>query len=423
MQVYCIMRYSMKNINFDHAAQTERDKHMRFTDEQLNFHQAMKGLIELYYIMDDIREEKLSSPDSKYKKMKSVNLRRAQNRLAEDLIVEKIGKILSHAIPNFYPAIYNEYRLPSANFRYGIKGSYIKVGKYDILWLCRVMDALHTDCIMGTIQNAYELKKAIRTEDILASRLDEAIKITPNKSEKSAVRKKRPSIGKDLYIIRHNDKESFMRHIDKLDADLNVNISKSYYDTFYVNFDFKCNLVLPLSKLGVNILDDQDEEITPPRSGDTTEFTDVIRYIFAKYYYLFGSFDRVKICIYPPCRRLFMEKKEGASQFCSRNCRHYNFYVQLNDDQKNCMLRQNAWIKKFFNEPITVSLIKNEKLHAQIPQNPSIMYRDDCKTCKKQFDTGLCPELCRRNKKTLNILISFNVLTKTHRKVRNKINR
>jgi len=397
------MRYGTENINSDHAAQTERNKHMRFTDEQLNFYQAMKGLIELYYIMDDIREEKLSFSDPKDKEMESVNLQRVQNKLAEDLIVEKIGKILSYVIPNFYPAIYNEYRVSPANFRYGIKDSYIKVSKYDILWLCRVMDALHTDCIMETIQNAYELKKAIRTEDIMANRLNEAINITPNKSEESAVRKKSPSIDEHLYIIRHNDKESFMRHIDKLDADLNVNISKSYYDTFYVNFDFECNLTLPLSKLGMNILVDRDEEITSPRSGDTTEFTDVIRYIFAKYYYLFGSFDRIKICNYETCKRLFMEKKEGASQFCSRNCRHYNFYAQLNDDQRNCMLRQNAWIGRLYdNKKVT-------KLY-QLPSKPHLMDRDHCSMCREQLGNGKCPEFMKRNEKALKIFRLLGII-------------
>jgi|GEM_PF-4519489 hypothetical protein len=404
------MRYSTKNINFDHAAQTERDKHMRFTDEQLNFYQAMKGLIELYYKMDDIREEKPPSSDSKYKEMESVNLQRAQNRLAEDFIVEKIGKILSYVIPNFYPAIYDEYRFSPANFRYGIKDSYISVSKYHILWLCRVMDALHTDCMMGTIQKAYELKKAIRTEDILASRLDEAIKITPNKLKKSAVRKKRPSIDKDLYIIRHNDKELFRRHIDKLDADLNVSMSKSYYETFYVSFDFECNLVLPLSKLGAHSLVDQDEEITAPRSGQTTDFWDVVRYIFAKYYCLFGSFDRIKICNYNPCKKLFIEKKDGSSKHCSDKCRHNNHYALLSDDQRNCMLRQNAWIGRLYVKRDKNLIDKKvEKLFNQLPHTPHLMDRDYCSMCREQLGNGKCPEFKKRNKKAFNIFSQIRI--------------
>jgi hypothetical protein len=272
------------------------------------------------------------------------------------------------------------------------------------------MGALHTDCIMGTIQNAYELKKAIRTEDMLANRLDEAINITPNSLDKSVLRKEIYSIDEHLYIIKQSDKESFKLHGNKLNADLNVSISKSHYETFYVNFDFECNLVLPLSKLGVNNLVDQDEEITSPRSGHTTEFCDVIRYVFAKYYYLFGSFDRIKICNYDPCRRMLMEKKKGAGLFCSRNCRHYSYYAQLSNDQRLCMLRQNAWINRLYD--IKSSNLKQKRvsnLHDQVPHKPHLMGRDYCKMCKEQLVAGKCPEMKKRNEKALKIFSQIGV--------------
>jgi hypothetical protein len=86
----------------------------------------------------------------------------------------------------------------------------------------------------------------------------------------------------------------------------------------------------------------------PSRKWKT--FIEIVRSLLVLYYLEFGSFERIKICGYQPCSKLFLEEKSGEKHFCSSLCRVKDNQSKIDPEKFHCQKRQNAWIDNRLNK-------------------------------------------------------------------------
>ena len=132
--------------------------------------------------------------------------------------------------------------------------------------------------------------------------------------------------------------------------------------------------VHPFTEFGNFLLSSKNEDaikrISPYVSPNVKTIQRLSRYILIYYHLAFGGFDRIKICKYNECQKLFFEKKKGVHDFCSDKCRIYDNRAKDSKEKRRCKDRQNAWArnKQFFDT----------------------MKKGDCKDCISPIKTGEC---------------------------------
>lgn len=126
------------------------------------------------------------------------------------------------------------------------------------------------------------------------------------------------------------------------------------------------------------------------RPEEFRSFSDMVRLLLIYYHLAFGSFERIKICGYKHCSKLFVEKKLGEKQFCSDSCRVKHNQASKPTGMFKCKARQNQWIDN--------RNAYDERL-GDIPRVFHV-YLFDCekKECKNYPEGGQCPILKDKNK-------------------------
>ncbi|HOS46661.1 MAG TPA: hypothetical protein PLQ69_09310 [Paludibacter sp.] len=115
------------------------------------------------------------------------------------------------------------------------------------------------------------------------------------------------------------------------------------------------------------------------------KFYEFLNGAFFGFHVAFGSFNRIKLCKYEPCKRLFVEKRLGSREYCSNICRKKHHDSTQDPLKRLCREKQNAWIRN------KLSPVFHAKLQRNIPEYHVFM--DDCKSCAEPVKGGLCKKL------------------------------
>lgn len=346
----------------------------RFTDEQLRYGMAMKLMIDLYY--------QLKALDPKH-----IEIGDESSAWYSESLILKMAEIFHLTIPNFSPCL---YFIDGAIFRYRGKGETISVTRGGLSNFVKAMDSLKAD-VSANVFVCFKIRKIITVSHELAATASElkgkAIKrlksTTTHRAECTIVppiNRKAASDGKmSAYLAQKTNslntvpgrKDSFI--LDGCDSTLGNVVSENY-------------------RILYNALDngrDVNRYDCPGFEETTSSFFDVIAYLLIRYEWLFGSFERVKVC--KQCDRLFFEKRLGAREFCSGLCRkHYNDSLQV-PEKRLCRERQNQWIFYKYNN---------------ISGFPKVyrLQKDDCNKCNGVTPSGKCPALMKKNPKAVKFL-------------------
>lgn len=347
---------------------------------QQNYLEGMKYLLEVYYLLSSLEEVHWFS----------------------DKPIQMIAKLFTFTIPNFSKSIFywDGY---TYHMKYGDKNTEIKITNLELKKFLKIVSAFYEDVSNNRICTAYNIKKSTMFIDSIPGRNEQlsSIKVTPAKRITETFQCK---------IYRqpnpwHSDESFNIKVYDQIHADLfnGSDYEKpDYREAFFVDIDLDSRLIYTLSTIGPSSATDQDDIIMTPSTIEDTYFCDAIRYIFAKYFSVFGSFDRIKICLNHNCKRLFVEKKFGVKVFCGKKCRmEYN----ANHQPRNvrlCRERQNQWLRGklnhkgvIFRDPKTKQVIN--------PPAPDHVKKEDCDMCTVQSDTGFCLVVMQRNQ-ALNMI-------------------
>jgi hypothetical protein len=382
----------------------------RLTNEQRNFQEAMKVLLDLYYLVKEI-DNKVSVPEDSNIPLTPEN--RQLIKINTDSFFIKpviilMAKLFHKTIPYFSPCRFFSnppffhYRMASEFICF--ESSIVKSHPFKDFIV--IFDSLPSILKKPKISNPFEITKVTReyyahkkSKILVPNSLFEKIVKRPNGQKYSGRYKevdrqdrydqdypwvydsapemnelRSTSVNSDFLWMNYDDTRgntSKLTYIKKdvdcrimpiipgrLISDYNsesilkdLNIPPPYYELFQVS----CKPVYPLGRYfphGVTVS-------SPGYLKEKTEFIDVIKYILVKYVSLFGSFNRIKVC--KNCGKLFLEKKYGYGIFCNVRCR-VNYHIEA--EPKNifrCRARQNRWAGRILLTPYTVLKEECEK--------------------------------------------------------------
>lgn len=352
----------------------------RLLPVQQNYLEGMKRLIDLYYSLKTLPQEHWFS----------------------DEIFRTAASVFGYTVSNFSRSVVYwdgfYYHL-----RYGSSGTSIRVKEFEFEKFLKIFDDLRVDIANGKIAESYRVVMSTISIDYAPVpngdfRVTEKDFGSPTKKILSPVeceifRQKDP-----WYVNGFFDPEMY----DRIHGDLSEHSAAR--ETFQTDFDFDSHLIYTLTRFGPEYAINKTEElITSPRPDDHTSFSDVVRYILAKFYTIFGSLDRIKVCKEDSCGRLFVERKLGSKQFCSNKCRmKYNADHQP-ERVKKCRDRQNQWLR---NQLHRKDVIFQEEGTGKMlpPPSPNHVQKKECDECRQQMKTGLCEMVKSKNAEALQIV-------------------
>jgi hypothetical protein len=377
----------------------------RFTDEQRGYGQAMKLMIELYY--------QLKGMDPSLLKLGE----KPSTWLSTPLVMS-MAEIFYLTIPNFSPCL---YFVKYCKFRYRGEGEEITITNGGILSFIEAMEALKSD-ISEKKARCFKIKEVIveshdRLDNESGDSSPQPGEIGPDSDEKSDCTEviveshERPErgsgdsgpqpmeIGPDgdgrlqCTIVSSIDKncvnqDEISDHLTNPHAPLNDEPLR--FDSFVL--DVHDSHLLDFAAQNYDIYNAErswSQIYSPGFYAKSVRLIDAVIYLLIKYQYLFGSFERVKVC--KQCNKLFFEKRLGAKEFCGGLCRkHYNDILQV-PEIRHCRDRQNQW------------LANKSKMIPSV----SMLYRvqkENCAECDGTKKSGECPALIKKNKKAFNYL-------------------
>lgn len=363
---------------------------MRFTNDHKNFKDAMEIIFDLYQYLIKTTE------DSYY----------------NDDVILLVAKLCHKTIPNFSPCIYHsdpsfyfDYKDNQAGIRLKINSHLHEDNRSGLKDFVNIMNAFHND-INSNRYNLLSINEIVREthgQRILKNSgyIDWIKKVNSQKKDRGDYnwlrydrqvkdRYNRDYIkGDPICDIRHyvvpkrktkptpeKIQEAWRGYEERLKLTQSTD-PPFLYESISVTYNTASQFFKSLN------LQSPDEKILSQSSGGTY-FIDHIKYIFATYIALFGSFDRIKIC--RNCGHFFYQKKYGYGIFCNTRCR-VNFHVA--SEPKNillCRARQNRWLDRKLRIPDTIK-------------------KDDCKKCRKwKSKGGKCEKVQEKNEKKLNAL-------------------
>ena len=322
----------------------------RLTKEQKNFGEAMRLLIELYYKFEETDRKDWYSNE----------------------IIVLISKVFALVFPNFRPCIYYQ-RLKM--FRYGLPDDEIRVKRSDIEIFIAIMKTIRTDISSGRV-NLFQIKERVVSNQCTSQIRPSSVAAKKITSRQTGLESLKPV----TIISQHNIRTGYKYRGISL---MPPNPSQVEYDNYHLSGNRPSSLVEELFRdIGTKIWH-------PKFFSSSSSFKDVIRYLLVKYQYIFGSYERIKLCC--QCGKLFFERKLGAGFYCSGTCRKRYYDALQPKGKRLCRERQNAWIRYrqlFHNWPRVFTL-----------------QRDDCLNCSETVESGKCPALIRKNKHVIEKII------------------
>jgi hypothetical protein len=324
----------------------------RFTIEQKNISGAMKLLIDLYHRFLETDEKDWFS----------------------DEIIHLMAKMFDLTIPNFSPCLYFQ---KSSKFRFREKNESIRLSEFQIKDFLTLMNAFHADISSG-ISSFF--------------RFSERIVKTQVKADLNT-----------LSHVKHNTIENMplCKIIHPISEDADTDSQSEYYDTIYMTLNDPPD---EYESFRLQVMSDcaLDNEFIPENGATVScpgyteaelPFMEAVQYLLVKYEYLLGSFERVKVC--KQCRKLFVEKKLGAGQYCSDTCRKTHYDSMQPEEKRLCRERQNAWIRY-------------RGLFHYWPRVFNIQ-KDDCLNCQNIAESGKCPILIKKNERNFKKYAQANL--------------
>ena len=332
----------------------------RFTVEQKRINEAMKLLIDLYYRFLETDPKDWFSDDT----------------------IQLIAKILDKTIPNFSPCLF--FQEPSM-FRYRGKDERIRISEIQINDFRIFMDLIHTDISNGIrdffIISERIAKTQVRSNIKILSNAEQIESIDHNKIPNMPLCKIIPPLPKDANTKLVSEYLSF--------RNMTLNELPAEYESFRLQVNRDCALDKEF------VLEDAGTISCPGYIKPEISFTKTIKYLLVKYQFLMESFERVKIC--KQCKKLFVEKKLGAKEYCSGTCRKKHHDSLQPKEKRLCRERQNKWInyQSLFNDWGRVYTIQ----------------KDDCLDCTAAAESGKCPALIKKNKRNFEKYAKANLKT------------
>jgi len=324
----------------------------RFTIEQKRISEAMKLLIDLYYRF----------------------LKTDEKDWFSDEIIQLVAKMFDLTIPNFSPCLYIQ---KSSKFRFRGKNEGIRISKFQIKDFLKLMDAFHGD-ISEEISSFFRLSERIVKTQVRADL-------------------------NTLSHFKHNKIENMplCKIIHPVSEQADTETQSEYYKTIYMTLNEPPN---EYESFRLQVMSDcaLDNEFIPKNGAiiscpgyieQEIPFIEAVQYLLVKYQFLLGSFERVKVC--KQCCKLFVEKKLGAGQYCNGTCRKTHFDSMQPEEKRLCRERQNAWIRY-------------RELHYYWPKVYNIQ-KDDCLSCSDIVESGDCPVLIKKNKRSFEKYAQANL--------------
>ena len=373
----------------------------RFSTEQSRYFEGMKILIDLYYTHRD--EDSVSTVDN-------VNsyYERADFCFSNE-IVEKYIRLFSTTIPQFSPFIcINRKRTITFVFR---GQDYLMVFNPK-MWLVRYFDGLYQEILN---------KRFIHWNIYESSRETCNYHLTPKSGSITQGSSKVKSLAFLMFDAAH-DKSETVPELFQLTKKKKANTLECKTGQYFNEKELKgiadilfragttpftqeTFTIRPLSPFGSSVTTAISDKVPgpvkfhgqtflkkrgvyySPGHSDALGFPDFVQGMLIGFQAVFGSFERVKICKYKECRKLFMEKRLGKRDFCSPTCKKkYNDTLQSRA-KRLCRERQNAWLRNSG---------KIIRMYQQECHNSDVCPVEDTK-----LKGGSCPEVTRKlTKKT-----------------------
>ena len=334
------------------------DPMSRFTGEQKSYFEGMKILIDLYYTHRDENSDYSGKSANKYHENKDFCF--------SNDIVEKYIRLFCAMIPQFSPFIcINRKRTITFIFR---GQDYLMVFNPKV-WLVRYFDGLYQEILKNRFMHwrIYESSQETCTYHM--------------ESGSGAILQGSSKDGSPSYLIfdvEHEESESVPERFklikkattDRIEAKtgqyFNEKELKGIVDRLFKKgtapFRQETYAVRPLSPFGSSVTTAISDKVPgpvkfhgqtflkkrgvyySPGHSDAPGFPDFIQGMLIGFQSVFGSFERVKVCKYKECRRLFIEKRSGKRDFCNPTCKkRYNDTLQ-SPSKRLCRIRQNAWL-------------------------------------------------------------------------------
>jgi hypothetical protein len=326
----------------------------RFTAKQKKISEAMKLLINLYYRFLEIDREDLFSPP----------------------IIEDVAALIDLTIPNFRPCLFFQ---DHSYFRYGEEDFSIGYRNEHIEALVEILKLLQNNIRRGILR-LFEIKgRTVESRQEFEHDVIDHSDVLPPFKEKGStsfpICRIIPSISEDA------DDDTITEYYNLKSSTLNK--APNQFESFRIKVHYSDDDPDSNEDPGIFSLE-RGSRISSlgyfkPKAG----FIHVIKYLLVKYQYLFGSFERVKIC--NQCHKLFVEKQLGAGRYCSGTCRKRHFDSMQPLENRRCRDRQNAWIgyRRYWHD---------------WPKGYNLQ-RDDCLNCPGTVESGKCPALIKKNKR------------------------
>jgi hypothetical protein len=320
----------------------------RFTKEQKKISEAMKLLIDLYYRF----------------------LETGQKDWFSDETIQLMARIFDLTIPNFSPCLYIQNSL---TFRFRGRDEKIRISKFMVKDFKTFMNLIHTDISKG-IRSFFRISERIvrtheRTNINALSYVEEIESFEHSKTKNMPLCK----------IIQPIPEEADTETLSEYLATINMALNEppNEYESFHLSLISDC-------ALNEEFFLERDNMIScPGYIKPNISLTKTVKYLLVKYQFLFGSFERVKIC--KQCSKFFFEKKLGAKEYCNGTCRKKHHDSLCPREKRLCLGRQNAWIK--YRE---VNDFWSKVFNVQ---------KDDCLYCTNYVKGGKCPVLIKKNKR------------------------
>jgi hypothetical protein len=335
----------------------------RLTDEQRALSAAVESMIELDGMLRRMKTKKWFSG------IVGLNY--------PDPIIKKLAEILSLTVENFLPCIFIK---KDGIFKLRTGETGIKVYKRHIEGFMAIMDGLRADCQSCEAHpHMVTMKNVIYEHPVNKSTTDNLIFFKRRKTAKKMELKDPAAIK----ILDDWTEEDYARMKKGLNA------PASFNETFDLHYDLRSAFA---DSLQTEIL--SENNVGSPRENETIGLLQIVRYIFAKYYFEFRSFERIKGCQH--CGKVFIEKRTGRKMFCSHICRKKHYDTAESDEKRKCRERQNAWIKY-----LVGNIRRFQSMDGQDGVSTKNVVRGDCIRCSVALPNlkgGRCPALRKKNK-------------------------
>lgn len=346
----------------------------------------MEILLDIYYLLKTSKDDRLIPDDFRYK------------------LVDLCGL----TIPNFYPCIIYDgedaiqYRYTDALF---FRADYLR-------YFLHFMDILHKEC---TTESYHHFD--IAGYDYEVHNVNDATDLHfPSRRKDLEAMYRIPSAEHHINCVQQE--KVWGSAIDQWNMDMLMKEAKEevkelfsrveYSPVRHERFrvlgisEFGKLLRIPIPekhgwKLEMTFVRDHPEDypedipiiIKSPGHPDSRTFIQFVQAFFVKYQAVFGSFDRLRVCKYKPCSKLFHAGRLGR-EFCGNQCRMRHNAECQPKAARLCRERQNNWLRYWVN---------SRKIKYSLTPVPDHVQKSDCMDCPKQVRTGQCPVLQKRNKK------------------------